>query len=111
MNRYDLDQIRSKLFSRDGGASLTDEGIPFLIQQMKKDSLIKSNKTQRLRADRYNERVQKAQPKIQPSKNYILDKMKANERIFEREKTKHMQKYDYVDVLDKAKKLWLSQQP
>lgn len=45
---------------------------------------------------------------IQPSKNYILDKMKANERIFEREKTKHMQKYDYVDVLDKAKKLWLS---
>lgn len=45
MNRYDLDQIRSKLFSRDGGASLTDEGVPFLIQQMKKDSLIKSNKT------------------------------------------------------------------
>ena len=40
MNRFDLNEIKSRLFSREGGASLNDEGIPFLIQQMKKHSLV-----------------------------------------------------------------------
>lgn len=88
MNRFDLHEIRSRLFSREGGASLTDEGVPFLIQQMKKHSYVKNNKTHRLRAERYDQKLNKTSSTIKPSKNYILDKLKANERIFEQEKNK-----------------------
>jgi hypothetical protein len=110
MNRFDLDEIKSRLFSREGGASLNDEGIPFLIQQMKKHSLVKNNKTHRLRAERYDKKLSNARSAIKPTKNYILDKLKANERIFEREKNKKIQNYDYIEILDCANQMWLSQQ-
>jgi hypothetical protein len=55
---------------------------------MKKHSYVKNNKTHRLRAERYNTKLNKTNSTIKPAKNYILDKIKANERIFEREKNK-----------------------
>lgn len=34
--------------------------------------------------------------------------MKANERIFEREKNKKIQEFDFNEILDSAKQQWLS---
>lgn len=69
--------------TRDGGASLNDDGLPFLITQMKRNSKFQTNNTQNLRADRFDINKQRARMIIKPKKrNYILDKINANEACF-----------------------------
>ena len=53
IDKLDRAQIKQKLFSRDGGATLNNRGLPFFVNQMKKERLITNNKTLRLRTDRF----------------------------------------------------------
>lgn len=82
MDRLDVKQIRQKLFSRDGGACLNNDGLPFFVNQMTKERLIKNNKTLRLRTERKD---QVTRASIKPKcGSYILDRIKANEKMFKK---------------------------
>jgi hypothetical protein len=116
------------LFSRDGGAGLDDQGVPYLIKAMNKESLIKTNKVQKMRADRFNEACQNARGAIMPSGgNYVLNRITANEKIFQRESKRltrekrqredlahtlqqELQETTGLQELNQAKMIWLTQQ-
>ena len=44
-DKFDYSDIKERLFTRDGGASLNDDGLPYLITQMKRDAKFQSNNT------------------------------------------------------------------
>ena len=45
----DYHKLQHKLCTREAGASLTNEGVPFHIEEMRRQKLVKANKTHKLR--------------------------------------------------------------
>lgn len=81
---FDTAQFRSSLYSRD-----VHNKRPFFIEQMRKESLIKTNKTHKLQAQQHNQTYQTARGIIQPTTragDYILDRFNSNQRLYERAK-------------------------
>ena len=104
MDRLDVRQIRHKLFSRDGGACLTNDGAPFLVNQMNKERLIKSNKAQRLRTERFDNACQSAAYGVKPrAANYILDRIKTNERLFNKAQQDRREKVQLEEYLSRKR--------
>lgn len=74
--------LQHKLLTREGGATLNNDGAPFCIEQMDKLRLIKSNKTHQLRMGIWNAAISNMNHHCKPhAGSYILNRMNANQKV------------------------------
>ena len=83
-------EIKKRLYSREGGASLINERGPYFMQQMRQDKITRSNMNHKLRLNSIGHTVQSKLPgSLQPKNaSYMLDRMNANERFYKKFKLK-----------------------
>ena len=88
-DRFETNEFRESLYSRENDVGLKKDGRPFYIDQMERERLIKTSKSHTLRAQQHNHAYQAARGIIKPTAragDYILDRFNANQCLYERAK-------------------------
>ena len=104
LDGFEQQRIIYHLLSREAGATLQEDGLPFFLKKMQENKMIKANKVHKLRLCSVGKQPQGLlNGPIQPAHgSYILDRMHASEKLyakFRRQKAmQYGEKYSSVPV-------------
>lgn len=83
-------RVKSNLCAPDAGATLSTDGHPFFLEQMKRKKIVRMNKASKLRIDKHFNKNYVINERCHPSNgNYILERMNENQKMMERFRTKY----------------------
>lgn len=97
--------VQQKLCSPEGGASLSKEGRPFFLEEMKRRKIVRMNKTAEQRIEQHFKTYHGLHKRCQPSVgNYLLERMNTNQILMDRFSKKHQLFQSPDDFLSEDKK-------